>query len=82
MQGLSLFCGAGTIALAYLFLVRFDYASRKLALLACLFCATSTPFLYFSTLTLSETSFAVTVQPPFVDEVIFSEKDKKIPWRG
>jgi hypothetical protein len=59
MQGLSLLAGAGTVALAYLFLVRFGYASRRMALLAGLFCATSVCFLYFSTLTLSEAPYAL-----------------------
>ena len=54
MQWLSLLAGAGTVALAYLYLVRFGYASRGVALIATLFCATSAFFLYFSTLTLSE----------------------------
>jgi hypothetical protein len=59
MQGLSLLAGAGTVALAYLFLVRFGYASRRVALLVGLFCATSVCFLYFSTLTLSEAPYAL-----------------------
>lgn len=59
MQGLSLLAGAGTVALAYLFLVRFGYASRRIALIASLLCATSAFFLYFSTLTLSETPYAM-----------------------
>jgi hypothetical protein len=59
MQGLSLLAGAGTVALAYLFLVRFGYTSRGVALVAALFCATSAFFLYFCTLTLSETPYAL-----------------------
>ena len=59
MQGLSLLAGAGTVALSYLFLVRFGYASRGVALIAAMFCATSVFFLYFSTLTLSETPYAL-----------------------
>lgn len=59
MQGLSLLAGAATVALAYLYLVRFGYTSRGVALLACLFCATSAYFLYFSTITLSEIPYAL-----------------------
>ncbi len=59
MQGLSLLAGAATVALAYLYLVRFGYASRRVALVSGLFCATSAFFLYFSTLTLSETPYAL-----------------------
>ncbi len=59
MQGISLFCGASTISLAYLFLVRFDYTSRGIALASGLFCATSTFFLFFSSLTLSEAPYAL-----------------------
>jgi len=40
-------------------LVRFGYASRKVALVSGLFCASSAYFLYFSTLTLSETSYSL-----------------------
>lgn len=60
MQWLSLITGAGTVALAYLFLLRFGYTSRGVALIATLFCATSAFFLYFSTLTLSEIPYAFT----------------------
>lgn len=59
MQWLSLLAGAGTVALAYLYLVRFGYASRKVALVSGLFCASSAYFLYFSTLTLSETPYSL-----------------------
>jgi 4-amino-4-deoxy-L-arabinose transferase-like glycosyltransferase len=59
MQGLSLLAGAATVALAYLFLVRFAYATRGVALLSGLFCATSAIFLHFSTLTMSEAPYAL-----------------------
>jgi hypothetical protein len=59
MQGLSLMAGASTVAFSYLYLVRFGYASRRVALVSGLFCATSALFLYFSTLTLSETPYAL-----------------------
>jgi len=59
MQWLSLLAGAATVALAYLYLVRFDYTSRGVALIASLLCATSTFFLYFCTLTLSEMPYAL-----------------------
>ena len=58
MQGLSLLAGAGTVALAYLYLVRFGYASRGVALIAALFCATSAFFLIFAPSRLSETPYA------------------------
>ncbi len=59
MQWLSLLAGAGTVALAYLYLVRFGYASRKVALVSGLFCSSSAFFLYFCTLTLSETPYSL-----------------------
>jgi hypothetical protein len=59
MQGITLLCGASTISLAYLFLVRFNYTSRGIALVCGLFAATSAFFLFFSSLTLSETPYAL-----------------------
>jgi hypothetical protein len=59
MQGITLLCGASTISLAYLFLVRFNYTSRRIALVCGLFAATSAFFLFFSSLTLSETPYAL-----------------------
>jgi hypothetical protein len=61
MKWLSLICGAAAIALAYLYLLRFNYCSRTLAGAAALVCATSPSFLYFSTQTLSEIPFALLV---------------------
>ncbi len=59
MQALSLLAGGAVAGLAYLYLVRFGYCTRGVALAAGLLCATSINFLYFSTLTLSEIPFAL-----------------------
>lgn len=59
MQGLSLFAGAATVAIVFLYLVSNGYCSRGIALTSGLLCATSVWFLYFSTLTLSEIPFAL-----------------------
>ena len=58
MQGVSLCAGAASVALSYLYMVRFGYFTRGVAFASGLLCATSTLFLYFCTLTLSETTFA------------------------
>lgn len=59
MQALSLLAGGAVAGLAYLYLVRFGYFTRGVALGAGLLCATSINYLYFSTLTLSEMPFAL-----------------------
>jgi len=59
MQGLSLFAGAATVALVFLYLVSNGYSSRGIAITSGLFCASSAWFLYFSTLTISEIPFAL-----------------------
>ncbi|RZB37654.1 MAG: hypothetical protein SRB2_00756 [Desulfobacteraceae bacterium Eth-SRB2] len=59
MQSLSLLASAITIGLCYLYLVRFGYCKRSIAASAGLLCATSSEFLYFSTVTLSEMPFAL-----------------------
>jgi len=59
MQSLSLLAGAITIGLCYLYLVRFGYCKRSIAASSGLLCATSSGFLYFSTVTLSEMPFAL-----------------------
>jgi hypothetical protein len=59
MQSLSLLAGAAVAGLSYLYLVRFGYFARSVALAAGLLCATSMNFLYFATLTLSEIPFAL-----------------------
>jgi hypothetical protein len=61
MQALSLLAGAALTGLSYLYLVRFGYLSRGVALAAGLLCGTSINFLYFSTLTLSEIPFGLLV---------------------
>jgi hypothetical protein len=59
MQGLTLLCGGSLIGLAYLYLVRFGYCSRGVAAAAAALTLTSSWFLYYSTLTLSEMPFAL-----------------------
>jgi hypothetical protein len=59
MQGVSLCAGATSVALSYLYMVRFGYFTRGVAFASGLLCATSTMFLYFCTVTLSETTFAL-----------------------
>ena len=59
MQSLSLLASAITIGLCYLYLVRFGYCKRSIAASAGLLCATSSEFLYFSTVTLAEMPFAL-----------------------
>jgi hypothetical protein len=59
LKGLSLLCGIATLALAYLFLVRFRYASRNAAFAAGLLCATASAFLVHGVLLLSEMPFSV-----------------------
>jgi len=59
MQALSWLAGGAVPGLAYLYLVRFGYFTRGVALGAGLLCATSINYLYFSTLTLSEMPFAL-----------------------
>ena len=58
MQGVSLCAGAASVALSYLYMVRFGYFTRGVAFASGLLSATSTVFLYFCTITLSETTFA------------------------
>ncbi len=58
MQWLTLLTSGVTIALAYLYLIRFHYFSRGVAAAACLLCITAPFFLYFCGLTLSEMPFA------------------------
>jgi hypothetical protein len=59
MKWFTLVCGAASIGLSYLYLIRFGYFSRSIAGLSALICATSPMFLYYSTLTLSEAPFAL-----------------------
>lgn len=61
MKWLTLFCGAATVGLSYLYLIRFGYFSRSVAGIAALVCVTSPMFLFFSTETLSEMPFACLV---------------------
>ena len=58
LKGLSLLCGASALALAYLFLVRFRYASRATALAATLLTGTGSLFLVFAVVTMAELLFA------------------------
>lgn len=57
MQSLSLIMGAAAAALAYLYLVRFGYASRGVAFASTLIPSVTPVFLYFSTVTLAETTY-------------------------
>jgi hypothetical protein len=59
MKWFTLFCGAASAGLSYLYLIRFGYFSRSIAGLSALICATSPMYLYFSTQTLSEAPFAL-----------------------
>lgn len=59
MQGITLLSAAATVAMTYLYLVRFGYFSRSVAAAACLISATSSSFLYFSTITMAEMPFAL-----------------------
>ncbi|MEX2025801.1 MAG: glycosyltransferase family 39 protein, partial [Pirellulaceae bacterium] len=59
MQGITLLTAAGTVALAYLYVVRFDYFSRPIAAGAGLLCATAPTFLYFGVQTMAEMPFAL-----------------------
>jgi 4-amino-4-deoxy-L-arabinose transferase-like glycosyltransferase len=59
MKWLTLLCGAATVGLFYLYIIRFGYFSRPIAAVSALICATSPIFLYFSTQTLSEIPFAL-----------------------
>lgn len=61
MKWLTLLIGAATVGLAYLYMVNCNYFSRKVAAAAGLLTATSAPFLYFCTLTLSEIPFGFMV---------------------
>ncbi len=61
LQYLTLFCGALVVGLAYLYLVRFGYFSRGVAAGAGALTLTSVFYIYFSTITLSELPFALTV---------------------
>jgi hypothetical protein len=59
MQGLSLLMGAATVALSYMYMLRFGYCTRGVALASGLLCAASSGFLFFCTQTLSEMPFAL-----------------------
>jgi hypothetical protein len=59
LQGFSVACGAAFVALSYLFLIRFGYATRRIAFVACLVCLTSPLVVRFSGLMMSEMPFGV-----------------------
>jgi hypothetical protein len=59
MKALTLLSGAATVGGTYLYLVRFDYASRILAAAAGVITATAPLFLYFAVEALSELPFAL-----------------------
>ena len=54
LQGFSLICTASSVAIAFLYLVRFGYFTSREAASASLISATSPVLLYFATQTLSE----------------------------
>ena len=59
LQGFSLICTASSVAIAFLYLVRFGYFSKAEAASASLIGATSPVVLYFATQTLSEPLFGL-----------------------
>ncbi len=59
MQALTLLFGAATVALGYLYVVRFAYFSRTIAASAGVVCATAPYFLYFAVQTMAEMPFAL-----------------------
>ncbi|HEY3394917.1 MAG TPA: hypothetical protein VGK58_19590, partial [Lacipirellulaceae bacterium] len=59
MQIVTLLCGAATVALSYLYLVRFGYCSRGVAAAGAMMCATASFFLYFCVLAMAEMPFAL-----------------------
>jgi hypothetical protein len=61
MQWVSLLSGAAAIAIAYIFLIRFEYFPRVVTASAILLCATSPHFLFFCTSCLSEIPFALSL---------------------
>jgi hypothetical protein len=61
MKWLTLVCGAATVGLFYLYVIRFGYFSRTSAAISALICAASPIFIYFATQTLTEIPFALLV---------------------
>jgi len=59
LQAFSLICASGSVAIAFLYLVRFGYFSKAEAASASLIGATSPVVLYFATQTLSEPLFGL-----------------------
>lgn len=59
MKGLTSLCGALALGLSYLYLVRFRYASRWLALTAGLLSLSTSGFIFYCTHTLTEMPFAL-----------------------
>ncbi|MEX2112204.1 MAG: hypothetical protein WD845_03415 [Pirellulales bacterium] len=59
MQAVTLLFGAATVAMGYLYLVRFGYFSRAIAASAGVICATAPYFLYFAVQTMAEMPFAL-----------------------
>ncbi len=57
MQLLNMLIGGASLAICYLYLVKFNYFDRKIAFAAMLLCACSHLFLYFTTVILSEMLF-------------------------
>lgn len=61
LQLVSVFSASAFLSLSYLYLVRFNYASRVVALCACLICLTIPGFAFFGGQVLSEMPFALSL---------------------
>jgi hypothetical protein len=59
MQAVSVLCAAATVAMGYLYVVRFGYCSRAIAGGSGLVCAMAPYFLYFGVHTMAEMLFAL-----------------------
>jgi hypothetical protein len=78
MQFLNMLIGGASLAICYLYLVRFTYFDRKIAFVAMLICAFSHSFLYFSTVILSEILFLfLTVSMLWYFEIVIEKYSAK-----
>jgi hypothetical protein len=59
LQGFSILCSAAFLATAYLYVVRFNHATRGVAFSACLLCSVYSSFLFFAVVTMSEALFSL-----------------------
>lgn len=75
MQFLNMLIGGAGLAICYLYMVKFNYFDRKIVFAAMLLCAFSHPFLYFTTVILSEILFLLlTVMMLWSFEKIINEQ--------